>query len=262
MKKVTIILSIIFCCLTYNIKANGAFLENGNYLEQHQWGALEDLFNDYKVKNITTDECGLYGCYILAAHEPNRKDNNAKAKLIPTKYDLEKKSVSAGPYFFINFLYQNENHFSIKVINEFKKSDWFDSDILTSLPKNNHVKKIILAAPIYKELVFKDVHYYRLFDDFIDILIDNNIVQPFFKTYIYTLALPGTNGMQKLTYYWPLISYFKELNVESGNYFYDKTNNYFNIANKNNIQKTIKSIKQRNIVNYYLNIRKDSYLRK
>ena len=111
MKKICFLVILILIIITLiDIKPSHAiFFKQGAYLEKNQWGALEDILNDWNNKLITTDECALYGCYVLAAQEPARKDKNNKIKLLPTKYKLEKKSKSAGPYFFINFLYNFED---------------------------------------------------------------------------------------------------------------------------------------------------------
>ena len=107
MKRVLFVVVVIsMLLLTENASAFKIF-KQGDYLEKNQWGALEDILSDWKSGKLTTDECALYGCYVLSAQEPARNDKNDKAKLIPAKYKLDKKSKEKGPYFFVYFLYNN-----------------------------------------------------------------------------------------------------------------------------------------------------------
>jgi hypothetical protein len=118
-----------------------------NYLEKNQWGALEDILTDCKTGKLTTDECVLYGCYVLAAQEPERKDRNDKAKLIPAKYKLDKKSVENGAYFFVSFIYANEDVLGDKTLKEFQNSDWSDYEYIADFTSNEKFLEIINNIP-------------------------------------------------------------------------------------------------------------------
>lgn len=130
--------------LNANDSAN-AFMhfKQGDYLEKKQWGALEDIMADWKSGLITTDECALYGCYILAANEPARVDKIEKLKLVPSKYKLNKKSSEAGPYFFIYFLYKNEEAFGKQARDEFYSSDWCEEKYLENIYSNPAVDEAL-----------------------------------------------------------------------------------------------------------------------
>jgi hypothetical protein len=120
---------------------NASFrLEQGTYLEKNQWGALEDILNDWKCGKISTDECAIYGCYVLAAQEPARHEKENIVKRLPSKYIPDKKSREKSPYFFIDFLYKNENQFSSEALNEFRKSDWCDDEFINEIFSSSIVK--------------------------------------------------------------------------------------------------------------------------
>lgn len=116
------------------------YLEQGAYLENNQWGALDDILNDWKTRKINTDECALYGCYVLAINEPSRSDGQEKIKKLPLKYKLVKKSLEKGPYFFIHFLYKHESELGKKAIDEFRLSDWCYDEFLDDIFCNNKLK--------------------------------------------------------------------------------------------------------------------------
>lgn len=156
-------------------KANafGPFKE-GKYLEKHQWGVLEDLINDWQTHKITTDECALLGCYALAAQEPTRTDKDQKAKLLPTKYKLGKKSKEAGPYFFIYFLYKFKDNLNDKVLNEFRNSDWCDEIFINEIISNKDLDKSIEKLQLIPEKKLM-INKYDLYDVLINIA-ENKII--------------------------------------------------------------------------------------
>lgn len=140
MKRVFLLVFVM--CLTvslYASKTNAGELKQGDYLEKNQWGALEDILSDWKTGVLTTDECVIYGCYVLAAQEPARTDRSDKTKLIPSKYRLGKKSMESGPYFFVYQIYKNEATLGQKALDEFKNSDWCDEDFINEITSNNKV---------------------------------------------------------------------------------------------------------------------------
>lgn len=146
MRKFLLLFGFGFICLfiTFFVISNAhanIYLKQGAYLEKNQWGALEDILSDWRTGKLTTDECALYGCYVLAAQEPSRNDRNEKKQKLPIKYKLEKKSVDKGPYFFVYFLYNNEEVFGKEAIEEFRASDWCEDVFLDSIFDNLKVKK-------------------------------------------------------------------------------------------------------------------------
>jgi len=167
----TSIAMILMFWFTCNAAAFTKF-EQGEYLEKKQWGALEDILSDWKAGKLTTDECALYGCYVLVAQEPLRTDRRDKSKLIPSKYKLDKKSKEAGPYFFIFFLYKNEEKLGEKALVEFRNSDWCEEEFLQIVINNNSVDKELynfLSLPIAKtkaKIGYKNKKY-----DFYDALV-------------------------------------------------------------------------------------------
>lgn len=146
MKKNVLLSLLIIITLNSSI-CHAAFFKQCEYIEKYQWGALEDILSDLKTNKITTDECALYGCYILIAQEPSRIDREEKIKLIPARYILNKKSNSADPYFFIDFLYSVEEILSKKALHEFRKSDWSDYEYFSQFASNDNVLKNIETVP-------------------------------------------------------------------------------------------------------------------
>lgn len=171
MKKILKILLLIILTVSTNAYAT----KQDQYICINQWGALEDILNDFKANKITTDECALYGCYVLIAQEPSRIDRKEKNRLLPSKYKINKKSVSADPYFFIDFLYANENNFSEKVLNEFRKSDWSDYEILEKLKTDAEILKVIENMPLEKT---KGGFQYRSIGDIVKNIVDKNLISP------------------------------------------------------------------------------------
>jgi hypothetical protein len=164
-------------------------IPGGEYLEMHQWGALEDILADWKTGNITTDECALYGCYIIIAQEPARADKNIKSQMIPKKYKLDKKSFEEGPYFFIYELYKHENSLGKAALEEFRNSEWSDFEFIENLTNNKKFNQIILATPIesYDGKNFRD--YYAILAK----ALKNNVIMPETIQYQYWLAITGVN---------------------------------------------------------------------
>lgn len=182
MKKYFWVIFIIFSCAFSPFNEANAFMhfKQGEYLEKHQWGALEDIMNDLKTGKISTDECALYGCYILATQEPARADRIEKSKLLPSKYMRDKKSTEAGPYFFIYFLYKNEDKFGKKALDEFKNSDWCEDEYLNEVllnPKVDEALQNLFSLP--KKEIMKKIKFfnnkYSLYDTLI-YLSENNII--------------------------------------------------------------------------------------
>jgi len=145
--KFFLIISLLSCLSVYSNLNAAELYPHGNYLEKYQWGALEDILKDFKTGILTTDECVLYGCYVLAAQEPDRKDRNDKAKLIPAKYKLDKKSINEGAYFFVAFIYDNENVLGDKALKEFQNSDWSDHEYISEYTSNEKFLEIINNIP-------------------------------------------------------------------------------------------------------------------
>jgi len=173
MKIIRFIIVATFLVLFIFTNQANAFtkFKQGEYLEKNQWGALEDIMTDWKSGKLTTDECAIYGCYVLTAQEPARADRNDKAKLIPTKYRLNKKSIESGPYFFIYFLYKNEENLGEHALNEFRNSDWCEEEFLQAIISNNEVNEVLnsfLSLPIEKtrgKIRYKNNKY-----DFYDVI--------------------------------------------------------------------------------------------
>lgn len=176
MKKALIIsvTSIIFVLLICSA-SNAAYYKQCEYLEKHQWGALEDITADWKAGKITTDECAIYGCYALAAFEPSRADREEKKKSLPAKYALDKKSMSADPFFFIDFLYDHENIFSAKALEEFRKSDWSDYEFLEKFRTDPEILKIIEETPIRTA---RGGHQYRSIGEAVKNVVEKNLLSP------------------------------------------------------------------------------------
>jgi len=146
MRRVLFLLMFSLFFFISPINLNAAYIELGSYLEKNQWGALEDILNDWKTGKITTDECALYGCYVLAAQEPSRVDRNEKARQLPARYKLNKKSIMEGPYFFIYQLYKIENALSPKALEEFRSSEWSDYKYFEEFMANPDIIQAIKKA--------------------------------------------------------------------------------------------------------------------
>lgn len=146
---VFIFLTIILTFNPNNCLYASSIMPESKYLEKHQWGALEDILKDFKSAAINTDECVLYGCYVLAAKEPSRSDREEKLKLLPSKYNIAKKSSEEGPYFFVYQIYKLEDSISEKTLIEFRKSEWSDYEFLQDLYNNNDLQVIISKAPSF-----------------------------------------------------------------------------------------------------------------
>jgi len=201
--KFFLIISLLSLCLSVCSNLNAAELyPHGFYLEHKQWGALEDILKDLKTGNLTTDECVLYGCYVLAAQEPNRKDRNDKAKLIPTKYNLDKKSVEKGAYFFVAFIYDNENVLGDKALKEFQNSDWSDYEYIADFTSNEKLLEIINNTPFEiddngNQIKHACVAIYKAYKE--------KIIKPETLEYKHMLALIGIRRFhQKLTPFYKL----------------------------------------------------------
>lgn len=147
MKKVIYLSLIIFQLLVFtgNVNAFKVF-KQGNYFENYQWGALEAILSDWRSGNITTDECALFGCYVLAAQEPSRADRNSKKKLMPAKYNINNKSKEKGPYFFVYFLYNNESILGSEALAEYRNSDWCEDEFVKEIVCNDKVEKLLNDA--------------------------------------------------------------------------------------------------------------------
>jgi len=137
MKKSIVYVLLCLMILSYKIDVHPAHSEIGKQLEYYQWGVLEDVLYDLKNNIITTDECIIIGCNILSLNDSHYTDNDEKFKLIPPKYKFNKKSVKKGPYFFIEFIYDNEKVLSQNAINTFKNSNWCDYEYYDSIFKAN-----------------------------------------------------------------------------------------------------------------------------
>lgn len=166
---------VVLISLTYK-SSYAAFFKQGNYIEQNQWGILEDIMTDYKANRITTDECAIYGCYALAALEPSRADRNEKSKLLPSKYKFEKKSVSCNPYFFVDFLYDNENNLGAKALEEFRKSDWSDYQYIEEFKNDEKILKTI-EATTFEPTFMRNGHAFRSLLDTIRNATNNGCVK-------------------------------------------------------------------------------------
>jgi len=235
--------------------AEDLYIPGNEHLYKNQWGALEDVLNDLKNKTISTDECIIYGCYILAAKEPSNTDKDIKAKLIPTKYDLNKKSKEDGPCFFVYYLYKFYENAGDKAKLEFKQSDWSDHEFIDEIINNEKLVKIILETPMLKDGNGKNyIHYCEVMNK----AAQNNIVH--FDTLRFKNVFPHI----ETTKYIKLIQPFEEkYNLKCfGNtdtltcsnslngreiYFTNKHDQTFTKI-PNNIQRKRKLI---NIINYY-----------
>ena len=170
----------IFIFLTIIITFNqnrlyaSSIMPEGKYLEKHQWGALEDILKDFKSATINTDECILYGCYVLAAQEPSRSDREVKLKLLPSKYNIAKNSSEEGPYFFVYQIYKLEDSLSEKALNEFRNSDWSDYEFLQDLYNNNDLQVIISKTPLFTY----NNHQYKNYGDIIKQALKEEKLKP------------------------------------------------------------------------------------
>ena len=164
----------LVCFLLSITTANSAILKQGEYLEKNQWGALEDILSDWRASKITTDECALYGCYVLALQEPSRTNRNEKIKKLPAKYKLDKKSVESGPYFFIRFLYENEEKLGGDALSEFRSSDWSDYEFWDKFKNNEKILEIISNT----EFIHASFDYYcRDIVTIANKILENNIMK-------------------------------------------------------------------------------------
>lgn len=164
----------LVCFLLSITTANSAVLKQGEYLEKNQWGALEDILSDWRASKITTDECALYGCYVLALQEPSRTNRNEKIKKLSAKYKLDKKSVESGPYFFIRFLYENEEKLGGDALSEFRSSDWSDYEYWEKFKNNEKIIEIINNT----ELIHASFDYYcRDIVTIANKILENNIMK-------------------------------------------------------------------------------------
>ena len=192
---------IIILMLKFNTPALArlAIIETDDF-SNHQWGALEDLLNDWNKNTISTDECVLYGCYILSAQDSSKANTSQIKKLIPHKYTLFKKSQNKEPYFFINEIYKIEHLLDQKSLNEFHNSDWSDYEFIQEITNNNELIKLILNSPILRD---DDGNEYRDFCYVIKSAYAQNILKP--ETIYYIGILPRINPqryIQIITPFW------------------------------------------------------------
>jgi len=217
--------------LSYKTDAHCAYLDLRPQLECYQWGVLEDIINDLKNNIITTDECIIIGCNILSLNDYPYIDNNEKIKLIPPKYKFNKKSVKKGPYFFIEFIYDNEKVLGRNAINAFKNSNWCDYEYYDSF----------LKADIKQ--YFEKYKNYIDFDDIIFKLVKEKILTP-------EIGLVLINGRFLKLY----PKYFESYRF------------HLNIINKNFVSKILldmvdkNDIKLSNILNFYNYVAIDKHI--
>lgn len=171
-----ILSSICILFLSVSVVFAGPFTQ-GNYMENHQWGALESILDDWKTNKISTDECVIYGCYVLNAMEPSRNVNNARPGLLPHKYNLHSKSNEPGPYFFIHYIYENEEFLGPTALSEFKNTDWSDEEFVDNIAENPRVNESIQNVYKLPHSEFKREFNYRddIFELFIHLNNDNII---------------------------------------------------------------------------------------
>ena len=228
---------------------NASFrLEQGAYLEKNQWGALEDILNDWKCGKISTDECAIYGCYVLAAQEPARNEKENNVKRLPSKYKVDKKSREKSPYFFIDFLYKNEKNFGSEAINEFRKSDWCDDEFINEIFSSSIVKEEFnnfFRLPISEQKKIASLtrgrQYY--FFDILEHISRTGLLKP---ESIYIAAMSEFYNYKK---------FYEKYNVFVGNRQVNCCGDFFNVAIK--IIPKIKNTKNRkviNILNFYYNM--------
>ncbi len=172
--KKLILLIIFLFFFSNNILYASSIMPEGKYLEMHQWGALEDILSDWKSGSITTDECVLYGCRILALKEPSRTDQKEKIKSLPSKYNIDKKSLEEGPYFFVNQIYKNETLLSKTALNEFYQSEWSDFEFLQDLYNNNRLETLISQSPVF----FDNGKPYKNYANIIKQALEQKIIMP------------------------------------------------------------------------------------
>jgi len=187
MKKTFLLIIIFIVYFNTMLCAEDLFYRDHGHLYAFQWGALEEILTDWKNKTITTDECIIYGCYVLAAKEPSNPDSDIKAKLIPKKYDLNKKSKEAGPSFFVYYLYKFDEYAGKEARLEFKKSDWSDQEFIDEYTNNEAFIKIINDAQPQFEDGKKYIHYC----DLINIASQKNIICYDTLTYKHFMAHIG-----------------------------------------------------------------------
>ena len=146
----------------------------GDHGGNHHCGALEYILKDFKSATINTDECILYGCYVLAAQEPSRSDREVKLKLLPSKYNIAKNSSEEGPYFFVYQIYKLEDSLSEKALKEFRNSDWSDYEFLQDLYNNNDLQVIISKTPLFTY----NNHQYKNYGDIIKQALKEEKLKP------------------------------------------------------------------------------------
>jgi len=165
----------LVCFLLSITTANSAILKQGEYLEKNQWGALEDILSDWRASKITTEECALYGCYVLALQEPSKTNRNEIIKKLPSKYKIDKKSIDAAPYFFIRFLYENEEKLGEAALNEFRSSDWSDYEFWNKFKNNEKIIKLVKKTQpkcVMLDYLYRDI--YSISEE----IIENSFMNP------------------------------------------------------------------------------------
>lgn len=172
-----------------NLLLASELMPGNEYLEKHQWGALEDILTDWNAGKLNTAECVIYGCYVLAAQEPARADKIEKAKLIPSKYKLNKPSVEEGPYFYIYQIHKNEDSLNKRALKEFNLSEWSDYEFVEDFTNNEKFIKVILETPLesYNNNEYRD--YYIICVK----ALQNKVIMPQTIKYIHWLAHSGVN---------------------------------------------------------------------
>jgi len=247
MKKLLIILITLFFSIFfrfYFLYAADLIIPNGEHLENYQWGALEDILSDWKKGKISTDECVFYGCYVLAAQDPENPDGKIKLKMIPAKYNIKKKSIEKGPYFFVYYIYKLENSLSPETLEEFKKSDWSDDEFFKNIINNDKFISFIYKTPLSHYYTdFNTKIEYRPYYDILLQAVNNNIISPesaFFVLFFWRFDFERYEKKYS--------SFIKKFKLLAGN----KTNYRSNdILDELYDKITVKTRKFRNVVNYY-----------
>jgi len=188
MKKFILIFIVISIFSFNNIAiARIAIIESDEF-KTHQWGALEDILNDWHKNLISTDECAIYGCYVLSAQDSRPIDNSQIKKLIPQNYILFKKSINKEPYFFINEIYKIEPLLNQKALDEFHNSEWSDYEFIQEIINNNEFTKVIKNSPFLRD---DNGNEYKDFCNVMKSAYAQNLIKP--ETIYFISILPRIN---------------------------------------------------------------------
>ena len=200
MKKFILTFIVILIFSFNNIAIARISIIESDEFKTHQWGALEDILNDWHKNLISTDKCALYGCYVLSAQDSHPLDNSQIKKLIPQNYILFKKSINKEPYFFINEIYKIEPLLNQKALEEFHNSEWSDYEFIQEIINNNEFTKVIQNSPVLRD---DNGNEYRDLCNVMKSAYAQNLIKP--ETIYFLSILPRINPkryINKISPFW------------------------------------------------------------